>query len=213
MIRPPRRQYLLQSKCIQNRKCDFSSAYASATYHFNALKCLHFLRGLTLNRNLNLPAPVFSARFWLPASPYPRVSLSTTFIPASLRLCVSASNRCGNLIARYCTARDKMRQFPKRENLPPCASGTYATSVAPRLIFPSFVPFVAFCKTFRPLRLCVKPGTRTNPDDFHSRPESDHVVAGTYDNGLFGRPDANFRKKSEFSGIRWAAAHRDCSLT
>ena len=32
-----------QTKCIQNRKCDFTNYSASTTYNFNALKCLHFI--------------------------------------------------------------------------------------------------------------------------------------------------------------------------
>src|SRR5688500_1934131 len=32
----------MQSKCIQNRKCDFFRFSASTTYNFNAVKCLHF---------------------------------------------------------------------------------------------------------------------------------------------------------------------------
>jgi hypothetical protein len=47
---PPRRSLMgrksthkTQTKCIQNRKCNFFNHDASATYNFNAVKCLHFL--------------------------------------------------------------------------------------------------------------------------------------------------------------------------
>jgi hypothetical protein len=40
---PSKSTYKTQTKCIQNRKCDFFSVYASMTYNFNAVKCLNSL--------------------------------------------------------------------------------------------------------------------------------------------------------------------------
>jgi hypothetical protein len=54
----------MRTKCIQNRKFDFSSHSESTTYNFNALKCPHFHPSLNLNPDLNLDLDrtVFSSR-------------------------------------------------------------------------------------------------------------------------------------------------------
>ncbi len=64
--------YKTQTKCIQNRKCDFFNYSTSTTYNFNAVKCLNFpgLRVLTVGTQ-SLAAESHDVRFKMPIDCYP----------------------------------------------------------------------------------------------------------------------------------------------
>jgi hypothetical protein len=64
--------YKTQTKCIQNRKCDFFNYSASTTYNFDAVKCPNFpgLRVLTVGTQ-SLATESHDVRFRMPIDCYP----------------------------------------------------------------------------------------------------------------------------------------------
>jgi hypothetical protein len=80
--------YKTQTKCRQNRECDFFNSVLSVTYNFNAVKCLNFLGRPARNDNPTLNPRWFGGSPASPCLPFSRSADLALRVFASLRLCV-----------------------------------------------------------------------------------------------------------------------------
>ena len=126
--------YKTQTKCRQNRECDFFNYLPSSTYNFNAVKCLNFPGRPARNGNPTLNPRWVGGSPASPCLPFSRSADIALRVSASLRLCVEFP------LAAKPTILDKMRLYETETEFHQRVFRTNRTTIL-RLV--SFCPVAA----------------------------------------------------------------------